>query len=482
MIHMTAVKSPVKERQKAWYTAGIQLLVVVAVTLLLLEGVGVVAYFLQHGEIYYVKTADVETPEDREEPADQVLQTKQVLHPYLGFAYRSSLPMSRVADTKRIAALLYGRESDSSWTSLATNNHGFYADIDYPYQRASQRQLLIGVFGGSVAQWFALQGAGRLKQELQKHPFFKDRDIVVLNYAQGGFKQPQQVQALSYFLTLGQEFDIVVNIDGFNEIALSHINHVRKVDTSMPGAQQLLPLLGLMARSGTNMEMIHKLLELRQSELDLMRLERWKSATNSAGMHLVLSLLYARAQNQFPSEQQALASLSDSLERTGLVHLSALPNAFSLSESTARAMNFWLGAAVTMQEICNAKGIPYLEVIQPNQYFTKKDFSAEEREIAINEDSPYREPIESGYQNIPDMVKRMRQSGVNAVSAVDIFDNVSEPVYSDSCCHYNQAGNEMLADLVAGSLATLVDGGSDAGPGSHAGDNAGHSMLQQDLQ
>jgi hypothetical protein len=353
--------------------------------------------------------------------------------------------------------------------------------------------LLIGVFGGSVAQWFALQGAEHLKKELQAHPYFRDRDIVVLNYAQGGFKQPQQVQALSYFLTLGQEFDIVVNIDGFNEIALSHINHIRKVDTSMPGAQQLLPLLGLMARSGTNMEMIHKLLELRQSELDLIRLERWRSSTDSAGMHLLLSLLYARAQNQYPSEQQALASLSDSLERTGLVHLSVLPDTFSLPESTGRAMNFWLGAAVTMQGICNANGIPYLEVIQPNQYFSKKPFSAEERELAINADSPYKEPIESGYEKIPEMVNRMRQNDVNVVSAVDIFDDVVEPVYSDSCCHYNQTGNEMLAEVVAESIAALVDGRPDTGTGNHAGGNAGrareglapergHSMPGRSLQ
>lgn len=462
-----------KDQNKACYTHAVQLLMMVVITLLLLEGVGLIVYFLQHGEIYYVKSASIEPAEDPQAPADQVLQTKQVLHPYLGFSYRQSLPMSRVADTERIAALLYGRESDSSWTSLATNNHGFYSDIDYPYVKESRQELVVGIFGGSVAQWFALQGAEHLKKELQAHPFFKGRDIVVLNYAQGGFKQPQQVQALGYFLTLGQKFDIVVNIDGFNEIALSHINHARKVDTSMPGAQQLLPLLGLMSQSGTNVEMINKLLDLRQSELNMMRMERWKSSTNSAGMHLVLSLLHARARNQYPSEQQAIASLDEPLKRTGLVHLSELPNDFSLAESTTEAMTFWLGAAVTMQGICNAMGIPYLEVIQPNQYFSKKYFPAEEQEIAINNDSPYREPIESGYQDIPDMVSRMRENGVNVISAVDIFDNVREPVYSDSCCHYNQTGNEMLAEVVAESLAALVDGRSFAGNENQAGGDSG---------
>jgi hypothetical protein len=119
-------------------------------------------------------------------------------------------------------------------------------------------------------------------------------------------------------------------------------------------------------------------------------------------------------------------------------------------------MDFWLGAAVTMQELCNAMDILYLEVIQPNQYFTKKEFSEQERDIAINNDSPYREAIASGYHELPDLERRMREAGVNVLSAVSVFDGVREQTYSDSCCHYNQTGNELLADKVAESIIALV--------------------------
>lgn len=447
-----------EKTSRSFRSFAVQSLIVVIITFLLLEGVGLYFYYQKHERIYYIEAEKAETVASQDGSTDRVLKTRQILHPYLGFVFRPSLPMSRVADPKRIRRLLDGKESGSSWTNLSANNHGFFSEFNYPHEKENQRELTIGIFGGSVAHWFALQGAERLKNALQDHSFFRGRNIVVLNYSQGGFKQPQQVQALSYFLTVGQKFDLVVNIDGFNEMALSRVNHKNNIDTSMPSAQHLVPLLALMDSADTNMDMLYKLLGLRQSELNLMRIERWKSSTRSAGLHMILSAIYTRASKQHPVEQKAINAISRSLKRPDLVYLLSLPNTFVMSDSISEAMDLWLGAAVTMQEICNARGIPYLEVIQPNQYFTKKEFSAHEQERAINEDSPYREAVESGYQRLPELVRRMRQENVNVISAVNIFDKIKEQTYADSCCHYNQTGNEILANKVAKSIITLVEG------------------------
>jgi hypothetical protein len=441
---------------KSYRTFAVQSLVVAIITFLLLEGVGLFVYFLKDGSIYYTEDRGSGATESPAGGAERSLETRSILHPYLGFVFRPSLPLSRVADSERIPELLDGKATESSWTSLSTNNHGFFSASDYPYVRKNQRELIIGVFGGSVAQWFALQGAEQLKNKLQQHPFFSDRDLTVVNYSQGGFKQPQQLQTLSYFMAVGQKFDIVVNIDGFNEVALSHINHQRDIDTSMPSAQHLLPLLGLMGGGEVEMEMIDNLHNLRMTELKLKRFERWESSTRSAGLHLVMSVLHARARSEYAENLRAIDSMGRSFKRTNLVFLANLPKAFSMPESIGEAMNFWLGAAVTMQELCNARDILYLEVIQPNQYFSRKEFSEQEREIAINHESPYREAIESGYQELPDLVRRMREEGVNVLSAVSVFDEIREQTYSDSCCHYNQTGNELLADKVAESIIALV--------------------------
>ena len=55
-----------------------------------------------------------------------------------------------------------------------------------------------------------------------------------------GYKQPQQLLVPTYFLSIGQVFDLVVNIDGFNEVALSSVNHQRGLDISMPSAMHLI--------------------------------------------------------------------------------------------------------------------------------------------------------------------------------------------------------------------------------------------------
>jgi hypothetical protein len=462
-----------KKVYRSFRSVAVQSLIVVLVTLLLLEGAGLFFYYHKHGRIYYGEAGRVEITESQDESRDLALKTKQVLHPFLGFTFRPSLPMSRVADSKRIRKLLDGEKSEAPWTNLRTNNHGFFSEFDYPYGRKSRRELIIGIFGGSVGQWFALQGAERLKKDLQEHPFFRDRDITVLNFSQGGFKQPQQIQTLSYFLAAGQEFDLVVNVDGFNELALTHINHKKGVDTSMPSAQHLLPLLGMMGGGEVEMEMIDKLHSLRMSEHRLRRIEQWNSSTRSAGLHLFLSVLQTRAHSEYDEGLRAIDSLGRSRKRTSLVHLSNLPEDFVMSDSIGEAVDFWLGAAVAMQEICNARDIRYLEVIQPNQYFSRKEFSAEELRRAINEESPYREAIETGYQRLPDLVRRMRQEGVNVVSAVDIFDDVKQPVYSDSCCHYNQTGNEILAGKVAASIVSLVEDQRIANPEYHSESNPG---------
>jgi len=53
-------------------------------------------------------------------------------------------------------------------------------------------------------------------------------------------------------------------------------------------------------------------------------------------------------------------------------------------------------------------------------------------------------------------MRLIQQTGINVKSAVDIFDNVDERIYADSCCHYNQHGNEILADYIAESMAPLL--------------------------
>ena len=101
-----------------------------------------------------------------------------------------------------------------------------------------------------------------------------------------------------------------------------------------------------------------------------------------------------------------------------------------------------------MQTMLSARGIPYFHVLQPNQYFTTRSFSAEEAKVARSDASPFKTGAEKGY---PLLVRESEglKSRVNFLNATGIFDRESAAVYMDDCCHYTLRGNQILADAMA---------------------------------
>jgi len=143
----------------------------------------------------------VEPHQDQER--GEVAARNEVVHPFIGYV---AAPDSGTASFSN---------ADAHVTEL-----GFPSLRSASFERSSDDDFIICVTGGSLAKWFALDGAAELVSELQSHTAFASRNIIVCGLANGGYKQPQQVMAVNYILSLGAEFDVLVNIDGFNEVAL----------------------------------------------------------------------------------------------------------------------------------------------------------------------------------------------------------------------------------------------------------------------
>ena len=60
---------------------------------------------------------------------------------------------------------------------------------------------------------------------------------------------------------------------------------------------------------------------------------------------------------------------------------------------------------------------------------------------------PMRIGAERGYPLFERNARAIEDRGI--VSALAIFDDQSEPMYVDNCCHYSKAGETILADFVA---------------------------------
>ena len=88
----------------------------------------------------------------------------------------------------------------------------------------SEGQRLVGVFGGSFAAGVCRHGRKTFENLLSE----PGKRAVILCFAVAGYKQPQQLMMLTYFLSLGGVLDVVINIDGFNEVALPLVENTPK--------------------------------------------------------------------------------------------------------------------------------------------------------------------------------------------------------------------------------------------------------------
>jgi hypothetical protein len=410
-------------------------LVNVIVSCVLAELLALLLFYNETGRLFY----------RYQKPFEPIVETAQGhltgdgLHPYFGPTHRQGHPFD-IPESLRASA--------SAPARVPTNNFGFASPHDYPFVKTSPNQFVIGIFGGSVAAWFCQVGAYRLMDDLEAATYFKGREIVPMCLSHEGYKQPQQLLVLAYFLSIGQVFDLVVNIDGFNEVALSSLNNRRGLDISMPSAMHLEPLVNLVNSATLTPEKLQSLAAISQDRARINDLVGRLQHTRSAAIGFVLERLHRSATASYRAELARYDSLPSNPSNASLIL--ATPGVTSRDEARAYAdaAKSWSEASLLMQTMLAARGVPYVHVLQPNQYFTTRPFSAEESKVARSGASPFRTSAEKGYPMLVAESEGLK-SRVNFLDATGVFDRESAAVYIDDCCHYTLRGNQLLADAIA---------------------------------
>lgn len=214
--------------------------------LLLVECFSLAYFFTLHGTYFYSQRPNLPSVVD----ADDAELTAFQIHPYYGVTIRPGFKGER---------------------KTRSNNFGFASNLDFPFFRTTGKQCIVGIFGGSVAELFCRHGGEMVGRELKKLDLYRDKEMVILNLSRGGFKQPQQVMVLSYFLSIGQEFDLIINIDGFNEVALASKNEQRGIDGSMPSYGHLESLINLIDKETMTydrLDSVHEIAKCRRKLFD----------------------------------------------------------------------------------------------------------------------------------------------------------------------------------------------------------------------
>ncbi len=411
------------------------------------ELISLVIYYYQTGHLFYTFRRTYQLiPETKSGGLTSV-----GLHPYFGPTHKPGHPFDLPEHLRRRRSGDGSVGSDPSHPpSVATNNFGFVSPYDYPFVKTRPDQFVIGILGGSVGLWFCEVGAPRLIESLQRHPFFRNKALISICLSHEGYKQPQQLLVLAYLLSIGQQFDLVINIDGFNEVALSSVNDQHGSDVSMPSFIHLGPLVNLVDQSTLTPAKLQSLAAISRFKERLNGLANRINDTHLASVNVVLERYYTMLSNRYRAELLTFGRLPSNSSATSIIHVT--PRLRDRDDATLFrdiARN-WASSSSLMNELLEARGTAYFHFLQPNQYHTTRVFGATEADVALSSESPFRSAVTRGYPAlVEESEARALKSTLNFFDAIHVFDDARAPMYMDNCCHYTLAGNELLADFMS---------------------------------
>ncbi|NEO55824.1 MAG: hypothetical protein F6K54_23795 [Okeania sp. SIO3B5] len=419
-----------------------------------LEIVSLGFYYFQENRLFYTRENTIsKVREDLEKTGTRLgtdINNKSILerlHPFFGYVLKQ------------------GSFTDEE-SGIRVNNYGFVSKYDYPFIKSNKNQFVVGVFGGSVANDFTLnaifseaRGNEGFIRFLKQIPQLKDKEIIILCFAGGGYKQPQQLLILNYFISIGQEFDLVINIDGFNEVALSNQNNQERIDLSLPSVQHILPLTQLANDDLSVMASIVQISELKNNlSTAINKLESCKLALCHGWRSLQVKGLLDRYQTEIIKYDEQIARNSSKIDgNNSLVYLKKMSGILEDKVAFEKVAENWYESSLTMSQILAERNILYLHFIQPNQYHpTERVFSPEEKVFVI-ENHPYARGVRKGYPVLFSKINSLQEANVNIFNTVNIFDEEKAIVYRDACCHYNLIGQTILDKYIANSIKTIME-------------------------
>lgn len=386
------------------------------------------------GELDYAKLGEQREQRLRQiqtvlEPSGQTSNILYSFHPYLGYT---------------------GHPGAFPWKDTGTpfNAYGMLSTAKHPYPNPQNAdEFVIAVTGGSVAEIFANAGEAPLREAMSG--LGMTRRIVLVNLATGGYKQPQQLFHLQYALLAGFHFDAVLNLDGFNDLALAAHNAQHGIHPLFPSGHHLgmlAKLFGSPQLDPASVAQLHHYYTLHRIEAQTLRLLRYVPLSYSPFLNL-MGQLGSRLNQEYASRLKSQMAQNAIDELPAEFRGPPFDQSGSLYPSAVRT---WQQASQMQFAISRAHNLPYMHVLQPNQYLKgSKPLSLDETKIAINSHNPWGITAKTGYPLLIKGGEALKQQGVPFYDLTQVFHSTYETLYVDDCCHFNGEGNRLLAMALA---------------------------------
>lgn len=327
-----------------------------------------------------------------------------------------------------------------------------FEDADRLYARALARQAAapdgfrVLLLGGSVAANFGFHGRERLLERLAADPRLAGRELDLLGFARPSHKQPQQLHALATLLSLGFEPDVVINLDGFNEVAIGLDNARRGLHPVQPAAGQWLPLLGGAEAERAQRDAVvvarARLLEALDAALASARLS---SAVLGAPL---IGEARRRDRELVAAEEALVAAASErALAGGGPVGPALAEGVDALDACVA----LWSDASRSLRDLCAGRGVTYVHLLQPTLHDVGSKPLSDEEHASGGAAAVWIEAAREGYPRLRAAGEALRAEGVPFTDASGVFEGVETTLYHDAC-HFRRPGHELLAEVVAGAV------------------------------
>lgn len=366
---------------------------------------------------------------------------REMIHPFLGFTQNPGITVVPDGDGVRVRSPI--------------TEHGFF-DFDAMAEPpdARGRPVVVALVGGSVMVHLAKDAAPLLARRLMRGGRWPGRRVLVVNWANPGYKQPQQALTVAYMASLGAVPDVVVNLDGYNDLVLGYTENLRsgvfpffprRWDWRVRG----LPDLATQRLAGE----VVAWRRLRQEWRHLVRESPWsRSAVVSTGALHVERWLgsHEAAAHRRLLEEVAAPPSHDYLRQGPPVE------SWSEDEYLEAAVAVWQRSSRTLAALTRDLGVDYLHALQPNQYDAgSKPMARAERVVALADNRTAGRLVAAGYPRLSRAGAELAAGGVNFLDLRLVFQGVEEPLYVDACCHVDRRGSEILARALADELLAL---------------------------
>ena len=359
-------------------------------------------------------------------------EPRRLLHPYLGYVYDHT-------DHPEFFRTRYpGGISKFGFIDITGNG----AD---PVLKRSDALLIIGVLGGSVAQGTSSYLRETLTKKIAGVPGFEHKQVIFLNLALGGYKQPQQLILVNYLLSLGAEFDLLINFDGFNEIALP------ETENKPQHASPFYPRSWFFLVAEHDIRFLSGFVPYKAVAYCRKVVAQAVSMVPFDKRSYTINAAWAAFDRLMGITERGLRDYLASREPHGF-HAAGPPFDYSNGDEFLYEELSWVWArsSFLLDQISKENHIAYFHFIQPNQYDEgSKEFTEEERKIAFNGRHLYGKGAQKGYPYLRQRIPFLREKGVHVYDLSMIFKDVRQTVYSDSCCHFNAWGYQHFAEVIA---------------------------------